>query len=40
MEIAKGLFLRGLLGKLGVVLVWPEIPLAARIAATVVFVVL
>ncbi|MGF1728882.1 TRAP transporter permease [Photobacterium kasasachensis] len=34
------LFLRGLLGTLGVVLVWPDLPLTARIAATIVFVAL
>jgi TRAP transporter 4TM/12TM fusion protein len=34
------LFLRGLLGTLGVVLVWPDLPLTARIAATIMFVAL
>ena len=34
------LFLRGLLGTLGVVLVWPDLPLTARIVATIMFVAL
>lgn len=34
------LFLRGLLATLGLILVWPDMPIAARITATVVFVVL